>query len=366
MSMERARRPLVAPWPGRDRLRRAAPLIAAAVAAGLVAAGQLSEDLADSSPLQMLSPTEAVRRWTVIAAVLYLLLISRFVSGLVERSVTSLTGVLQAEPERLDRYRRSLDDPGSRVDGVLLLVSAIIVTILFPVLGTSLPIDDPVTNQPMLLPGGAGAALVILAAYSVLGWALLSLVYSTIRRARALGQLSRERFEVDVFDTADLLPFGNIALATSLAPAGIIVMFLVGFGRPTAVLGWSVLVLATLASILALILPLRPIHRQMAHAKQDALHILNARIREVYDREDAAGGILGTGGASELGDAEVARLNNRVAMLVALRRTVGEMTTWPFRDTLALARAILIASAPLIYTIGAELIKSFLIKPLVP
>jgi hypothetical protein len=42
------------------------------------------------------------------------------------------------------------------------------------------------------------------------------------------------------------------------------------------------------------------------------------------------------------------------------------MTTWPFRDTLALARALLIASAPLIYTIGSELIKAFLIKPLVP
>ena len=61
-----------------------------------------------------------------------------------------------------------------------------------------------------------------------------------------------------------------------------------------------------------------------------------------------------------------ARLNNRVGTLIALRKTVGEMTTWPFRDTLAFGRAVLIASAPLIYTIISELIKAFWIKPLVP
>jgi hypothetical protein len=259
-----------------------------------------------------------------------------------------------------------LDAPGIRVDGALLLGSAIVVIILFPVLGTSLPIDDPVRNQPMLLPGGAIAALVVLAGYTLLGWALLSLVSSTIRRARALGELSRERFEVDVFDTTSLLPFGNIALATSLAPAGIIVMFLVGFGRPTALLGWSVLLLATLASLLALILPLRPVHRQMARAKQDALRSLNARIRDVYERAGAGGDLLDAGARTEPDDTEIARLNNRLGTLVALRRTVGEMTTWPFRDTLALARAILIASAPLIYTIVSELIKAFWINPLVP
>jgi hypothetical protein len=364
--IERTGRSSVAPWSVQDRLRRLAPALAAIIVVGVVTAGQLVEDLSDSAPLQLLSPTDAIRRWTVIGAILYLVVISRVVDGLVERSVTALTGVVQVEQAKIDRYRRSLDGPGIRVDGTLLLISAIVVTLLFPVLGTSLPIDDPVRNQPMLLPADTVGALLVLASYTLLGWALLSLVSSTISRARALGELSRERFEVDVFDTSRLLPFGNIALATSLAPAGIIVMFLIGFGRPTAPLGWSVLLAATLASILALILPLRPIHRQMARAKQDALRGLNARIRDVYERAGGADNLVDAGGATDLDDAEIARLNNRVGTLVALRRTVGEMTTWPFRDTLALARAVLIASAPLIYTIVAELIKAFLINPLVP
>jgi hypothetical protein len=364
--IERTRRPSAALWYGRDRLRRFAPWGIAIVVIVLVAVGQLAEDLADSDPLQLLSPPDAIRRWTVIAAVVYMLVIARLVEGLVERSLTALTGVVQVEQEKLDRYERRLDGPGLRVDGLLLLFSAVVVAVLFPILGTSLPIDDPVRNQPMLLPGSIIGALLVLAAYTLLGWALLSLVFSTIRRARALGQLSRERFEVDVFDTATLLPFGNIALATALAPAGIIVMFLVGFGRPTAPLGWSVLVVATLASILALIMPLRPIHRRMAGAKQDALGGLNARIRDVYDREGGATRVHDPVGAAELDDAEIARLNNRLGTLLALRKTVGEMTTWPFRDTLALGRAILIASAPLIYTVMSELIKALWLRQLTP
>ena len=50
--------------------------------------------------------------------------------------------------------------------------------------------------------------------------------------------------------------------------------------------------------------------------------------------------------------------------LVPLRKTVGEMTTWPFADTVAFGRAVLIASAPLIYTVLNELIKKFWIEPL--
>ena len=38
-------------------------------------------------------------------------------------------------------------------------------------------------------------------------------------------------------------------------------------------------------------------------------------------------------------------------------KTVQEMTTWPFRDTVAFGRAILIASAPLIYAALAQLIN---------
>lgn len=362
--IEPTTRRLAASWLGRDRLDRVTPTLVAIGVVALVVAGQLVEDLADSEPLQMLSPTDAIRRWTVIGAVVYMLVISRVVDGLVKRSLAALSHVVRVAQEELDRYERWLDGPGIRVHGVLLALSAGVVVVLFSVLGTSLPIDDPVTNEPTHLPGNLGGAGLVLAEYTLLGWAVVGLAYTTIRRARALGRLSRERFEVDVFDTTSLLPFGNIALATALAPAGIIVILLIGFGRPTAPLSWSVLLVATTASLLALILPLRSIHRQMARAKQDALRGLNARIREVYERERGVGVVHAAGGATQLDDAEVSRLNNRMGTLSALRKTVQEMTTWPFRDTLAFGRAVLIASAPLIYTVTSELIKILWIQPL--
>jgi len=325
------------------------------VAVGLVAVGQLTEDLADSDPLQLLSPASAIRRWTIIFAVLYMLVISRVVDGLVERSLRALEPILKAHGNRPKHYAHRMRRPGILVDGVLLGFSALAVTALFVAIGSSLPIDDPVTNQPLHLPSSSAGAILVLAQFAVVGWAVVSLVYSTIRRAWALGQLSREPLEVDVFDTTKLLPFGNIALATALAPAGIIVILLVGFGRPSALLSWSVLLLATSASLLALLLPLRGIHRQMAETKQHALSGINAGIRKVYERLN---------GASKLSAGEAAGLSNETATLIALRKTVSEMTTWPFQDTLAFGRAVLIASAPLIYTIISELIKVFWINPL--
>ena len=40
------------------------------------------------------------------------------------------------------------------------------------------------------------------------------------------------------------------------------------------------------------------------------------------------------------------------------------MTTWPFRGTLAFGRALLIASAPLIYAALSEIIRVWWLAPL--
>ena len=338
------------------RLRNVAPRLLISLAITIVAAGQLAEDLSDSEPLQLLSPTEALRRWAVIGAVLYMLGIARFVDGIVARSLRALSEVVEIDPARFAGYARRLGRLGVRIEATLLVISAVLVAAVFPLLGSSLPVDDPITNQPTHLPANAIEALVVLAGYTVMGWAMVVLVASTLRRARALGDLSREPLEVDVFDTTPLLPLGNIALATSLAPAGIIVILLFGFGRPSAPLSWGVLLVAMSASVLALIVPLRGIHRQMATAKHQALTRLNSRLRDLYLEADAE--------VEAADQGEASRLNNRVGALVALRKTVAEMTTWPFRDTLSFGRAVLIASAPLIYTIVSELIKIFWINPL--
>lgn len=339
---------------GLDRLRFPSQYVVI-VAFAIVVAGQIAEDLTDSWPLQMFGQDLSSARWILIAVVLYELLILRLVDRTVQRSLPSFQRVLRLEPDRFRAYVHRLRPPDPTTSLVILAASALIVTVLYAGLALELPlIDDPVTGEPLLLPQDPLAALAILGGYTVAGWAGLSLIYLTVSLGRALGQLCREPLEIDVFDTTNLLPFGNIALASALAPVGIIGIMLFGLGTPESPVSWGVLLLAACASILALLYPLRGIHRQMSDAKDTVLANLNDKIASVYGEVNR-----------KIDDTvAIAALNQRTNTLVPLRKTVQEMTTWPFADTVAFGRAVLIASAPLIYTILNELIKIFWIEPL--
>jgi hypothetical protein len=331
----------------------AALVVVAAV--GLAVAGQLAEDLADSKPLEMLPPVFTASRWTVVAVVAYMLLISRVVDRTVQRAIPSIERVMKVEAPIVRSYIQRLQPVEVRTNLVLLAASAIIVTTLFAGLGLEMPVtDNPETGEPLFLPPSPLGAVAVLAGYTVLGWAGLSLIYLTVRLGRALGALCREPLAVDVFDTTNLLPLGNIALAGALAPVGIIVIFLVGLGEPTHWISYIVLLLAAVASLLALLLPLRGVHRQMSDAKDAVVVDINARLAEIYDEVRR----------SPFASPEIPGLNGRTNTLIPLRKTVAEMTTWPFADTVSFGRAILIASAPLIYTVLSELIKVFWINGL--
>lgn len=339
------------------RLRGAAYPFITILAVAIATAGQLAEDLTDSPPLQLLPPTVLIQRWTVIALVLYSLVMAAVLMATARRSLAAVRHVVDVKPTAFERYEARVRHPSTRLDLAILAISAVITLVLFVGLSTDLLMDDPVTKICRGLPAEPIAAIVVLLAYAVIGWAFLRLIYIAARLAQALGQLSREPLRINVFDTSDLIPFGNIALAVALAPAGLIIILLVGLGPPSTLVSWSVLVEATIATVLALLLPLRGIHHQMAVAKDAALGRLNVRIGELY--EALAGPIPEEA-------SEATRVGATTSALIPLRKTVQEMTTWPFRDTVAFGRAVLIASAPLVYTTLSELIRVFVIGPLSP
>jgi hypothetical protein len=338
------------------RLRRyRSPLIVVAGSA-LVLAGQLAEDLADSPPLQLLSPALVVGRWTVIVAVLYMLASVELVGAVVDRSIGAMRRVVKIDDAAFEGYAARMRGPSRRVDLALLGISTAIVVWLFVATRTELPAsNDPVTEASLYLPADPVGGLFVLAGYTVVGWAGLRLVLSTVQLARVLGRMSREPLDINVFDTTNLLAFGNVALANSMAPAGVIVILLFGLGQPETRLGLTVLLLATGATLLALLLPLRAIHREMARAKSAALEELGGELREVHRR---------VGDERAIGGEEMGVLSDRTSLLVDLRKSAQEMTTWPFRDTVTFGRAVLIASAPLVYTVLSELIRVFWIAPL--
>jgi hypothetical protein len=347
--------PAAAPRSAREQWVRLGPYVILFGAVALVIAGQVAEDLADSEPIQLLTPLSALRRWTLIVAVGYMLAISLVIDRLVLQSLTALDRLVRIRPDRFRDYTNRMHQPDVGINFILLVVAGLIVVFLFLGLRTSLPIDDGVTSGPTFLPGGGLSAAVVLIQYALVGWAILALVWTTVRRARALGRLSREPLHVDVFDTSNVLPLGNIALANALAPAGVVIILVFGFGAPRQPGSWAVLVLVSLASLVALLLPLRGIHGQMENAKDKALGDINRRLRDSYEELK---------GIDDGPPEAVSSLRNRVGALMDLRRTVTEMPTWPFRDTLAFGRAVLIALAPLIYTVFNELVKTFVVGPL--
>ena len=323
-------------------------------AIAVVAAGQLVEDAADGT-LQMLTPTQSIRRYTLIALVLYELVMAAIVYWTVSRSSESLRRVMKLDEASFVAYEQRFRLRDWSTDLVLLVISMVIVAFLFIGVGLDLLDDDPLRQQSLALPSAPLSAAIVLAGYTVIGWAGLKLIYVAARMGRLLGRLSREPLQINVFDTTALLPFGNIALAVALAPAGIIAILLVGLGAPSSLLGWTILLLASLASLLALLLPLRGVHRQMSDAKDAALETINVRISRLFSEVSST---------TELDKATMARFSDSSGALIPLRKAIEEMTTWPFRDTLAFGRAVLIALAPLIYTTLSELIRVFWISPL--
>jgi hypothetical protein len=340
----------IARWAVRHR-----SVILALVATAIVFCGQLAEALADSAPLKVLPPTMAIQRWTMVALVAYVFGTSAAVEWTVQRALAAVRSVVKIDEAAFRGYAMRMGRLPRRLDGILLLASALTAVILFGVLGSDLLLDDPVTGAAQHLPADPVVAGVILSAYTVVGWAVLRLVFGTARLAWLLFNLAREPLEIRVFDTSSLIPFGNIALALAIAPAGVIVILIIGLGSPTTPLAWIVLVEATLASLLALLLPLLGIHRQMSRAKYAAMGELSVRLTELYHDVSSALPVEG---------AESARLSNSASTLIQMRKAVQEMTTWPFRDTVAFGRAVLIALAPLIYTTLSELIRVFWIGPL--
>lgn len=340
--------------PAWDRLRVALsgyryPLLLIGAVA-VVTAGQLVEDAFDA-PLQMLS----IRRWTLIGLVLYELLMAAVVYRTVARSLPSLRRVVKLDDAAFAVHEARFKLRDWSTDLVLLVISMAIVAYLFLVLRIDLLNDDPLRPRSLKLPDTPVAALIVLAGYTVIGWAGLKLIYVAARMGRFLGRLSREPLQINVFDTTALLPFGTIALTVALAPAGIIAILLGGLTVPSGPIGWAILVLASIAGLLALLLPLRGVHRQMSAAKDAAMETINSRISELFREVSSTTG---------LDQATMARFSESSGALIPLRKAIGEMTTWPFRDTLAFGRAVLIAMAPLIYTTLSELIKVFWISPL--
>jgi hypothetical protein len=189
----------------------------------------------------------------------------------------------------------------------------------------------------------------MLSVYILLGWLLLSLVYTNIRYARELHALAKKPLEVNIFDPMNLLPFGDLSLLQSLSAAGLLVIPMLLYGPPKRagflVIGVSVISLA------ALFVPLYGVHRQMDEAREHALDRIYAQLMQTQRK------ILGE---DTLTNDQLSYLANHTTLLASLRDLVLKSPVWPFRDVLSIVRASLAVASPFLVYILQRLIDIYL------
>lgn len=276
---------------------------------------------------------------------LYVLLMMRTLKSSTVRALAELRPSVRVSDDEYDNHVYRMVNTSPRVELALLFISVVGVYLLYGLANNSLALTNTVRASQL------GAALIlVLGPYVIFGWAFLAFVFSTLQLGRALGKLAYRPLSVNIYDVGNLLPFGHISLIYSLAVAGGILILLVGLGQPTQPSSWAVIIMLSVASVAALVFPLRGVNQQMREARHRELERIHAQLRSIHDI------ILER---MDLEPDALSRAATRIGALVDLRKVVLETPTWPYRDTLMIVRAIVVAIAPLMYFILTQIITGF-------
>jgi hypothetical protein len=297
--------------------------------------------------LEGLNARRVVMLLAVPAMFVYLIVALRALrSGTVEM-LSRLRRVVRISDAALDVYIERIVCIPRVVEWLLLAASALFVGLLLVVLRTPTPMGGGVVR----LPSDPLPAALILGTYTLLGWYLLLLLYTSTRLGSQLSLLARESIQINVFDPLDRLPFGQLSLLHSLTLAGLILVLVIPLGRPTEVIDYVVLALLSLGSLFALILPLRGVRQQVVRAKEQVLERLYFEFAQLQDALMA----------SDDPDAETLKQwADRAQVLEELRMRVLRAPAWPFRNATATVRAGLAALSPILYFLITELLRTLL------
>lgn len=286
------------------------------------------------------------QRLAVPLVFVYLLVALPMLKAFSVQALEQLRPVVRISEVEYRAFMRRMICVDLRLDLLLMLVSTFTVVLLLAILRLPTPMGGGITY----LPPTWWQAGTILLSYSLLGWLLLLLLYSSIRLGKGLGELARKPLTINVFDPTPLLPFGHLALRHSLTLVGLILVLIVPLGRPTEMIDYLVIAALSLGSLLSLILPLRGVHFQIRQAKTSVLRHVSDQFYRI--QSDLVGD-------QRLDKNELEGLSKSAGDLDQLRRFILITPTWPFRNVYATTRAMLTAMSPLLYFLITELIRVY-------
>ena len=251
-----------AQWPmtALERIRLPYPWIVVLMA--LLGAASVALDTALRYHLHGVWPAHdvAVGVSSVVVSV-YILIYLRIIRRTSGRALAELRPSVQISNEAYESYVRRFLHAVAGVE-VLLICLAVLLVVFFLVVP-----PDQLRGLPHATPIEFAAIAIITLYWTVLFYLLLSLVYISIRNARALGALAKRPLEINVFDPVGLLPLGRLGLIQSLGFVGVFLIPLVIIGPPSRQGGgWFVIGLSALG-VLAVFVPLWGVHQQILKAR---------------------------------------------------------------------------------------------------
>ena len=326
-----------------ERLPLPYPLLIALVGV-ITFAEQVLEYSFDDPTFGYLTARTVTRLLVLPVLAVYILIFLRAIRGWAIRALVQLRPTVLISDEEYSDYTRRMLHADWRVDLVLLAASLAVVVGLFVLARWGL------LSTTSTLPTAWPTAAFIVAVYVLFGWLLLSQVAYTIRHAYALSVLAQCPLDVNVFNQDNLLPFGRLSLLHTLPSIGVILIPLLILGPP-AEAGYVVIPLS-LAGLLNFFVPLWRVHQQIGLAKEKVLASMYPQCVSIQDAL-----LQGTG--KELED--LGKLNDRINKLDQLRKTIAETPEWPFRNSAAFGRSIVVILTPLLSLVGNEMVRAYVL-----
>ena len=227
-------------------------------------AGQFVEYSLRDENFHNMTTVDFSRRFVVPVITVYSLFCTQALTKTIQNTLRQIRPSVLISDDDFSREVKRISTVRKSERLILLLISFAKILLFFVPRKLTLPMSFGMN----VLPDNIAAATLIIATYTVFGWALLLLIFSTIKFSRGISSLSQKQLLINVFDMTNLLPLGRFSLIQSGVIGGIVILLIVPLGRPTLPIEYMVIALLTLGSSMALFLPLLSVHNQIKSRKQ--------------------------------------------------------------------------------------------------
>lgn len=180
---------------------------------------------------------------------------------------------------------------------------------------------------------------------TVLVWTVMVTVTSMlVQQAILFARLGAKEVRISLLNPQDLLPFGRVAIFSSLAIIGALALFpLMNFdSQLIAAEGLPGAIVQSVSLLILFVIPVWPVHKRLSALKTKSLKVIAVRLEASQGEGDCS-------------DPTVEQMTE-LAPLLAYRREITQLSTWPF-DVGSVTRLLLyLVIVPLTWA-GAALIE---------